>query len=253
MYHLSLPTALLVVLAVTSQPRLNSKVDGFSTPSGVPCFGTSVQPMKYLSVGDTNTKRTRTIVFGILDDIMEEQDAAVDDQIEEDDNNKDVDDERLVELYHSLIFSSDLQSEISRRLDDCTDTLFLEYLNASSESSQDEEERQGLAELIDQIEQVKTETAIHAAAEKEKAAIAAKEEEEKEAAAVAAAAAATAATTKKSKALSNADVLKKANEIDAAIALSDEEKPSDFISDCREVVNLSRGFNDSGQMRVGGR
>ena len=56
--------------------------------------------------------------------------------------------------------------------------------------------------------------------------------------------------------MSNADVLKQANAIDQAVvasALKDDEKPSNFISDCREVVNLSRGFNDSGQMRVGGR
>ena len=56
--------------------------------------------------------------------------------------------------------------------------------------------------------------------------------------------------------LSNADIIKRANQIDkavAAAALSDDEKPSDFISDCRDVVNLSRGFNNQGQMRVGGR
>jgi hypothetical protein len=43
--------------------------------------------------------------------------------------------------------------------------------------------------------------------------------------------------------MSNVDVLKQANAIDGAvmtIALSEDEKPSDFISDCREVVNLSR-------------
>ena len=56
--------------------------------------------------------------------------------------------------------------------------------------------------------------------------------------------------------LSNTDVLKRANQIDKDCAqlseLGDDEKPSDFISDCREVVNLSRGFNSRGQMRVGG-
>jgi DNA-binding phage protein len=56
--------------------------------------------------------------------------------------------------------------------------------------------------------------------------------------------------------MSNAEVLKQANAIDQAAmtaVMSDDEKPSDFISDCREVVNLSRGFNSNGQMRVGGR
>ena len=56
--------------------------------------------------------------------------------------------------------------------------------------------------------------------------------------------------------MSNVDVLKQANAIDGAvmtIALSDDEKPSDFISDCREVVNLLGGFNNQGRMQVGGR
>ena len=56
--------------------------------------------------------------------------------------------------------------------------------------------------------------------------------------------------------MSNVEVLKQANAIDGAVmtnALSDDEKPSDFISDCREVVNLLGGFNNQGRMRVGGR
>ena len=55
--------------------------------------------------------------------------------------------------------------------------------------------------------------------------------------------------------MSNADVLKQVYAIDQAggtAALSDEEKPSDFISDCREAGNLSGGFDNRGQMRVGG-
>lgn len=228
-------------MVTTSTIPSSFNVDGFSIPSVVPGFGNSLQSKMGLTFG-TNTNRETTIMFGILDDIMDED--ASDDEVQD---GADVD-ENKVELYHSLIFSSDLQSEISKRLDDCTDPTFLEYLSASSESSQDEEERQGLMELMEQIEQVKAETA-KAAEEEEKAAIAAKakkDEEETESEDAE-------APAQSAKPMSNADILRKASEIDAAIALSDDEKPSDFISDCREVVNLSRGFNDSGQMRVGGR
>jgi hypothetical protein len=246
MHYFTLPTAMLVlVTTVTNKSRSSCfHVDGFSTLSGVPSFRTSAASKIDLTLHTNNAKIEATVLFGILDDIMEEDNADNQEQSNEDSN------EQLTELYHSLIFASDLQFAISRRLDDCTDPFFLEYLNASSESSEDEEERQGLTELIDQIDGVKTKMAIQAAEDQEKAALAAKakEDAEKEASETAAA-----ATTESKKPMSNADVLRKAGEIDAAIALSDEEKPSDFISDCREVVNLSRGFNDSGKMSVGGR
>ncbi len=180
-------------------------------------------------------------MFGILDDLMEEDDGN--DQKQDCDE---ADDENQVELYHSLIFASDLQSEIAKRLEDCADPSFLEYLSVSSASTEDEEERKGLTELIEQIEQVKVDTAKKEEEEKEKASMVAKAKEEEMESET------EEATTQVTKPLSNADILRKASEIDAAIALSDDEKPSDFISDCREVVNLSRGFNDSGQMRVGG-
>jgi len=243
----TLPTAILLVattVAVTNKP-----VEGFSTPTDMSsCFRKCATSPFDAACRNTNAERglTPTILFGILDDIMEEDSALDSEQ-----NNSDTD-EQLTELYHSLIFASDLQSEISRQMDGCTDPKFIEYLNASSESSQDEEERQGLTELIDQIDQVREMMAKKAADDQEKAALAAKAEEERENESRDAAAAA-APSNESTKALTNADVLRKAQEIDAAIALSDDEKPSDFISDCREVVNLSRGFNDSGRMRVGGR
>lgn len=240
MYCFRLPTTLLVVLILTSTTLSCFNVDGFSIPSVVPCHGNSSPSMMDLAQSP-NVRRDATIMFGILDDLMEEDDR--DDQQQDD---KEVD-ENQVELYHSLIFASDLQSEISRRLEDCTNPAFLGYLSASSESTEDEEERQGLIELIEKIEQVKVDTAKKAEEEKEKAAMAAKAKKEEELESET-----EGATTQTAKPLSNADILRKAREIDAAIALSDDEKPSDFISDCREVVNLSRGFNDSGRMRVGG-
>uniref|UniRef100_A0A6V0AG34 Uncharacterized protein n=1 Tax=Pseudo-nitzschia australis TaxID=44445 RepID=A0A6V0AG34_9STRA len=234
MRGLVLPTTLSVVVAMAG---FDYYAHGFSTLSSVSHVAYVVQSNVDSTAATTKARTTTTALLGILDDIMDEETSAGD---EENGN-----DERLDGLYHSLIFASDLQSEISKRLEECTDPSFLEYLIASSESTNDKGEQQGLQELIDQIAEVKTTTAAKAvAAEKEKAALAAKAEKELE----------TETTpTDKNKSMSNADVLRKASEIDAAIAMSDEEKPSDFISDCREVVNLSRGFNDSGQMRVGGR
>lgn len=238
MCGLAFPTTLSVVVAMAG---FDYCAHGFSTLHSVSHFRDVVAQSSVDTTIATTKPQTITTstLFGILDDIMEENNSAGD---EEDGN-----DELLDGLYHSLIFASDLQSEISKRLEECTDSSFLEYLIASSESTNDKDEQQGLQELIDQIDQVKTTTAAKAAAaEKEKAALAAKAEKELEAET-------TTTSTNKNKSMSNADVLRAASEIDAAVAMSDEEKPSDFISDCREVVNLSRGFNDSGQMRVGGR
>ena len=226
------PLTIIAALLVAA-----SGVDGFSIPSRGSCLANSVQPQANLGF-DARTKRERTIAFGILDDLMEE------DEGEED--NGGAGDDQYLDFYHSLIFASDLKSAISNKLDECTDSGFLDYLNASIESTQDEEEKQGLKDLIDQIEVVQKETAIKAEEEQKKAAAKAQQEAET-------VSDAALEPEEKVKPMSSADILRKANEIDAAIALSDDEKPSDFISDCREVVNLSGGFNDSGQMRVGGR
>ncbi|VEU39779.1 unnamed protein product [Pseudo-nitzschia multistriata] len=224
-----LPTTMFAVAVIAG---CRQSVDAFST------VRRSVD-----HVGNTLQPRTAPVtLFGILDDLMEEENSC------EEEEGKNDDDERLERLYHSLIFSGDVKSEISRRLEACTDPGFSEYLVASSKSTRDRDEQQGLEELIGLIEEVKTTAAMEAAAEKEAAL--AKAEKDKELRTEAEAQ--TAINASESKKLTNADLLKKANQIDAAIALSDDEKPSDFISDCREVVNLSRGFNDSGQMRVGG-
>lgn len=242
MLHCPTLTTANVLVAIMTLAVTDKAVEGFSTLSGAPCFRNCAT-----SKGDAVCRNNFTpkILLGILDDIMEEDNALDTEQNESDS------DEQLIELYHSLIFSIDLQSEISKQIDDCTDPKFLEYLNVSLDSSQDENERQGLTELIVQIDEVKEMMAKKAVEDQENAMLAAKAKEESEKESQNAVS--MAPSNDSTKALSNADILRKAQEIDAAIALSDDEKPSDFISDCREVVNLSRGFNDSGQMRVGGR
>ncbi|KAL3931396.1 MAG: hypothetical protein SGARI_004218 [Bacillariaceae sp.] len=218
-----------------------------NVPDGVHGFSTTLSTARKVWNIKANAPQ-KFALFGILDEFMEAEDNSQ----AGGDASSDVttEDPQSMELYHSLIFASDLEHEISNRLDDCTDPSFLEYLTASANTAQDKDEQQGLLDLINNIEQVKTTLETKAIAEQQAAAeaIKAKKEAEDEMATN------TSTTSAKSnKMMSNADIIRKANEIDAAIALSDEEKPSDFISDCREVVNLSSGFNDSGQMKVGGR
>jgi hypothetical protein len=178
-------------------------------------------------------------VFGLLDDVMAEDSSALQKKTQ---FNPDLED-----LFHTLVFSPDTRSAIVSQLDKCSEPGFTEYLNISMENSDDEKEAQGLQELIDSIRQVQDQVAttqeqqqiLEEQQAKEEAE--AKEEED---------------DSPKAKLMSNSDVLKQANSIDQAVmtaAMNDDEKPSDFISDCREVVNLSRGFNNQGQMRVGGR
>ena len=243
MHFSTLPIAAFVIAATVAVNISWSTfhVEGFSTRSPMQHHG-SRNPATERKQYNENTKPLEiTRLFGILDDIMMEEENREKDAIVENDSDQN----DLIDLYHSLIFASDLESEISKRFRDCTDSRFLEYLNSLSESSQDKEEREGLAELVDQIDNVKTAMDKKSAENEEKAATQAEPEPEEQSID-------EPTSANKAKPLSNADILRKASEIDAAIALSDDEKPSDFISDCREVVNLSRGFNDSGQMRVGG-
>ena len=128
--------------------------------------------------------------------------------------------------------------------------VILNYLTKCKDRSEDEEEREGLQELLELILQTETNLV--------------KQQKEQEMAQKAKKAAEAAAAANRNSAdddedqqtiTSNADVLKQANAIDQAVmtaAQSDDEKSSDFISDCREVVNLSGGFNNQGRMRVGG-
>jgi hypothetical protein len=202
----------------------------------------------------TTTPSTVPPLFGILDDMMSENNK--------DDDSDGVDfgavaseeDEAYEEFFQNLIFSAGgLRNEIANQLEACTQPEFLQYLSTTLESSDDAEERQGLQELLDMINEVQRTIANEEGKAQELAdAKRARQEQLENTAAAAASSDNDAANNSK---LSDAEVVKRANAIDQAFTqaeLSDDEKPSDFISDCREVVNLSRGFNDRGKMRVGG-
>lgn len=156
------------------------------------------------------------------------------------------------DLFHSLIFSGDTRADVALKLEKCTDAKFTEYLQTTLNQSQDEDEKQGLQELMELIAQVVEERKLLEQQKQEElnAKAAAKVQREKELIDEAKKKAGEAQQI-----MSNADVLKQANAINQGVmtsVMSDDEKPSDFISDCREVVNLSGGFNNQGQMRVGG-
>mmetsp|Transcript_24061 Transcript_24061/g.58904 ORF Transcript_24061/g.58904 Transcript_24061/m.58904 type:complete len:227 (-) Transcript_24061:194-874(-) len=203
-------------------------------------------------VRNGNIRHCSLPLAGLLDDYLSEGDEAT-----ADDSAATVSEESLQyeALFHSLIFSGDTRTDVAMQLEKCTDSKFTEYLQTTLNQSQDEEEKQGLQELMDLIAQVVEETKLKEQQEmeelnsKEAAKAQRQEKLEKEAKEKATAAA-------EALSMSTADVLKQANAIDEAVmtnVISDDEKPSDFISDCREVVNLSGGFNNQGQMRVGGR
>jgi hypothetical protein len=166
-------------------------------------------------------------------------------------------------LYHDLIFATDLSRQITKKLNECTHPEFLDFLHSLQQCTNVETERQGLAELIDTIRA--SETKCHAEDEAQQVKASTRVGKEDVIIRLQQAGddkdkppepSSSRTVTNDVGVLSNADIIKRANQIDkavAAAALSDDEKPSDFISDCRDVVNLSRGFNNQGQMRVGGR
>jgi hypothetical protein len=273
--------ALTILIMLMGSSQQNSFVQGFSPGLASHCrnINNNNNNNNNNHVATTTikefarTRSTTTSLFGILDDMMstttgDERPTATTtttttEEEEEEIIDSDKEEQQLhhQDLFHALIFSTNTQADIANQLEACTQPEFLQYLIKSRDQSEDDEERQGLQELLDLIDEVQTSL------------LASKQQEDAAALAAAAAAAAavanldsTAATSlekeeetppkKKELLISNTEVIKRANQLDQAMvagAASDDEKPSDFISDCREVVNLSRGFNNQGQMRVGGR
>ena len=217
-------------------------------------------PARTTTTKTTTTQHTsfthvRHPLFGILDDMRE----SADDEVAMSESILLANHPEFQNLYHDLIFSTDLSQQITKTLGKCTNPKFLEFLYSLQECTKEEVERQGLEELMGTIRATQTKWNAEDEAQKAKVCtrvgkddtvtrLQGEEDNPPELSSSTAAA--------DNSFLSNADIIKRANQIDkavAAAALSDDEKPSDFISDCRDVVNLSRGFNNQGQMRVGGR
>mmetsp|Transcript_21482 Transcript_21482/g.35565 ORF Transcript_21482/g.35565 Transcript_21482/m.35565 type:complete len:243 (-) Transcript_21482:68-796(-) len=202
--------------------------------------------------GNTCTKcstflyRYPVLLHGILDDITA---SSLEDNDSEIDSSNGNNNQAYERLFEDLVFStSDSRTVVAEQLEACTDACFVQYLETLQESSTDEEERQALRGLLDVINDVKTTSDAAAAAK-----LLATEEQQQEKARRLEEQQAKLRADAPTR-MSNADVLKKANKIDEAIvtvAASDDDLPDDFMRDAKAEVGLA-GFNNKGQMRVGG-
>lgn len=214
-------------------------------------FGLTTTPSyNHVSVFGTRTTATfasprlsKTLLHGILDDISSESSST--------DEASTDNDAAYEQLFEDLVFSTrDSRVVIAEQLEACTDAGFVQYLEALEGDSTDDEERQALRDLLDAISDVKATTEAAAVEAAKQAELLAKEEAQR----LEDEAKAEANAPEKVR-MSTAEVLKKANEIDAAMVTaeaSDDELPDDFMRDAKATVGLTE-FNNKGQMRVGGR
>jgi predicted house-cleaning noncanonical NTP pyrophosphatase (MazG superfamily) len=165
--------------------------------------------------------------------------------------------EKYESLFHHLVFStsSNTRRDVQDRLEECSDPGFLQWLEWNMEESEDDEERQALHDLLEMIDQIATDEAesqqqqqqLSSNSENQQESIQGKNEE----LGMTGTTTATATTI----IMSASDILKKASAIDRAVMVaeeaSEEEKPLDFIRDAKAERGLG-GFNNRGQMRVGG-
>ena len=202
------------------------------------------------------------VLHGLLDDMMLERgnddDGTSTSTSTTETNNNSIRCGEYEDLLDELIFTTDdTKKVVLNRLEECTTDGFLEYLTTISTNEteeEDEEVRQAYQDLLNLIITVKSEV------DDKK-----KKQAEAEAAQIKATAEAKLKAEaeeteqgnnkgKEKKPISATDLLKKANEIDQAVMVSeanDDELPDDFMRDAKLVRGLS-GFNNRGQMRVGG-
>ena len=182
-------------------------------------------------------------LYGILDDYEDELATAgdrSDDQLQNDSAAA-----SYGRLFDDLIFGNNAKALIADKLEDCTDAGFQQFLQDSQTNAEDPEEAQAYQDLVTMIKDVKEE--LHA---KQLAAQAALQERLKQIEEEAAAAATDGSKT------TNEDVMKQAAAVDQAIMTAsaeaaEDEQPDNFMRDAKAVRGLS-GFNNQGNMRVGG-
>jgi len=183
-------------------------------------------------------------LHGILDE-MNNNSGQVDTS-----SNDVASDPKYEKLFEEIVFcNDDSQRLITARLDDCADSGFLQWLEATQAKCEDAEEFQAIKDLrmtIDDIVKTKVNTdtnqqVLDAENEAKRKIL---EEETKR----------HGESSFDGANMSAADVLKKASEIDEGIVnalASEEDQPDDFMRDARSYCGLG-GFSDSGKMRVGG-
>lgn len=184
-----------------------------------------------------------TVLYGFLDEVGDGQtsDGSSNDSL--------VPTNDYEKLFEDIVFyTGDSLRLIKDRLDDFADPGFLEWLRATQAKCEDAEEFEAIKELrttIDDAVKAKEDAeTIKQMLEMKREQEAKKRLEEAQ----------QVETSTDSEKMSAADVLKKANEIEKAVVnaeASEDGLPDDFMRDAKAVCGLA-GFNNKGQMRVGG-
>ena len=190
------------------------------------------------SSSSASTRTTR--LFGILDEIEGDSydllgNSGADDAKEKN-QQRDLSDAYEIFLGELVFSPNDPRVDIVENFDLACDPQFTDWLNKKVESSTDPEEKAALRDLYGMILDVKKKVEINAMAEER----AAKEKEEAEAKRIAA----IDAEVEAGKAMSNTDVLRKAQAIDSAgveteIQAQAEEKKTFFDTELTPEIRLS--------------
>ena len=214
---------------------------------GVNGFTISLAPPSRRKNSITAGQKYRPL-HGILDDYEDElaTTAADDDRGDDDDDNQQLEAAASYgRLLDDLVFGTNAPVLIADKLEECTEAGFQQFLQDSQTNAEDPEEAQAYQDLAIMIQDVGED--LHA---KQLAAQAALQERLQQIEQEAAAAATDGSKTTKE------DVMKKAAAVDQAIMTAsaeaaEDEQPDNFMRDAKAVRGLS-GFNNRGNMRVGG-
>lgn len=188
-------------------------------------------------------------LHGILDDYEDELATTAADDDDRGDNDDDNHQQEAAASYgrllDDLIFGTNAPVLIADKLEECTEAGFQQFLQDSQTNAEDPEEAQAYQDLAIMIQDVGED--LHA---KQLAAQAALQERLQQIEQEAAAAATDGSKTTKE------DVMKQAAAVDQAIMTAsaeaaEDEQPDNFMRDAKAVRGLA-GFNNRGNMRVGG-
>lgn len=207
---------------------------------------TSSSRMDCFNSNFSQERKSITALFGILDDM----DAGSSSSSNDDDSEYDT-------LLTDVVFTSgNPKTILQRKIQVYSSDSFLQWLDTKSNTAEDDEERTALQDLLNLIavvqkeveeteqEQNQEKEAMMQQRAKEVEEQTRLEEEQQQ----------SLEGTKSESELSDADLLKKVSDIDGAVMMGssdDSDKPSDFMTDAKAECGLG-GFNNRGQMRVGG-
>ena len=194
------------VLAVATFLASNHQADAFSTP-------------KRFCVARQRQYQYQQPLFGILDEVMGDDYNLMGSEVVG--NGDESQNDKMVAAFEmflgELVFSTnDPRLDIVEKYDQATDPAFMEWMEEKAENSTDTEERLALKDLLNMIKDVKKKQELSQLREEREAQEAAAAEEKRiiEAEAVA----------EEGRQMSNADLLRKAQEIDSATQATAEDR-----------------------------